>query len=358
MGLFDFLQPSAEYMDAYSRTASPQFGKYLDEREAQRQQQMYAKQLTQQAGSMFDPVEQQVKDPLAKALVHMSSQMAQSGNPILMEDLPKLINQMHGKLYQTVDPTDLMKNFSAAGIDVRDPANRDLMLQAILKPQMQTQINMGRPAPPAGYKYAAPDSEDMTYVTGGPADPNQKPMTDSEGKALSFYDTASAANELFSKLDGNIKHGSIDLKHELENIPLVGNVAGMVVNSSMSPEQQQADNAQRAFINAIVRSQTGADAKDSEIENLRKIYFADSSAKPEVKKQMSDLREIVLKSLYKQSGQHLRTEPKKTYKDYKKPADTKKPNVASAAPEQAITDSKTINGKNYYKVDGRWMTED
>ena len=349
------------YQGALSGLSGEDYGESIKRRQGAYQQAEMARMLQNQARDLFAPVEAQVQDPLAKALVHMTGGMAQSGNALLTEKLPELIHQMQGKLYQTVDPTDLQKNFNAAGINIGDPKNRDLMLQAILKPQ--TQINMGRPTPPAGYHYSNPDSESLDYIPGGPADPNTKPMTDFEGKALSFFDTASSANNIFNELEPTITGNKLDIKHEVERLPLVGNLAGMAVNSSMSPEQQQADNAQRAFVNAIVRSQTGADAKDSEIDNLRKIYFPDSSASPAVKAQMRGLREVVLNSLHRQSGADLRRPPKKTYRDYKKPGQKPEPEQNTAPPAKAaapvITESKQLpNGMKVYKVDGRWMTED
>jgi len=298
-----------------SQVAPAYFNSMKQEEQATAKAQ-YAQQQMDTLGSAiaktYDPMIANEKNPARRLTYQQMKELALTKSPLLAEFFPKAIEQAQKYNFEETSPTSNMKDVEyTAQVDPENypPAVRaKLMAEHLVRPS--TSINMGglRPAPASGYMYATSDNNDptQTFIPGGPADPSKKPMTDSEGKALSFYESGKAANDIYSNLESGIKEHKLDAKHIAESIPIVGDIAGIAVSSTMSPEQQQAENAQRTFINSIVRSQTGADAKDSEMANLRKMFFPDSSASPELKKQMHALRGVVLDSLYKQAGENLR----------------------------------------------------
>jgi len=139
-----------------------------------------------------------------------------------------------------------------------------------------------------------------------------KPLTEAQGKATGLAMRAEKAHKLISTVgkEGEVKPGII--KGAVEQVPFIGNALGGLVNVvpgiKPSPVQQQVEQAQRDFVNAVLRQESGAAISQSEFDNAQKQYFpipGDSSA---VIKQKAKNRETAIRALGIAAGPGLQRE--------------------------------------------------
>jgi hypothetical protein len=126
---------------------------------------------------------------------------------------------------------------------------------------------------PAGYR-ANPDGS-MSFIPGGPADPSgsNKPLTEFQGKSAAFGDRAMKADKILKDLTGNYSPGAISLKQGLGNVWGVGGALEAGANIALSENSQKVEQAQRDFINALLRQESGAAISSGEFSNAAKQYF-------------------------------------------------------------------------------------
>ena len=139
---------------------------------------------------------------------------------------------------------------------------------------------------------AGPKRTMTDAMADGPPKPEK--MTESQAKALGFGMRAANSSEILDLVGegGEIQPGLI--KRSAEAIPLVGEGLGTALNWTQSPEQQQVEQAQRDFINAILRRESGAVISDSEFSNARAQYFPQPGDSPEVIKQKRRNRALAI----------------------------------------------------------------
>ena len=113
-------------------------------------------------------------------------------------------------------------------------------------------------------------------------------LTESQGKATGFYDRANKANALLNGLE---QQGT-----EI-GARLIGNIPFGAGNFAQSSEYQQFEQAQRDFINAILRQESGAAINASEFISAERQYFPQVGDKPEVIAQKRRNRETAANSL-------------------------------------------------------------
>lgn len=135
-----------------------------------------------------------------------------------------------------------------------------------------------------------------------------KALTESQGKATGMALRAQKAHDALLTLeDAGTKTGGI-IKQGVEGVPLIGGALGMGVNSlpswagGPSAPQQQVEQAQRDFVNAALRVESGASISQSEFDNARKQYFTQPGDSPEVIAQKKRNRETEIESLKLQAG--------------------------------------------------------
>lgn len=124
--------------------------------------------------------------------------------------------------------------------------------------------------PPAGYRYTADGN--LEFIKGGPSDPNKpvparafRPTTD-QTNAAGFYDRMAEAEKTLS--DPAVITAATDYTGRVKaNLPFG---AG---NYLASPEYQKFDQAQRNFINAVLRKESGAAISQGEFDNAAIQYF-------------------------------------------------------------------------------------
>lgn len=118
-----------------------------------------------------------------------------------------------------------------------------------------------------------------------------KPMTEGQGKANLFSQRASAADEIMNGIG--------------DKINVIGLTAASAIpggNFLMSEDQQKISQAQRDFVNSILRTESGAVISDQEFSNAQKQYFPQPGDGPEVIKQKGQNRKLAIKGLSEMAG--------------------------------------------------------
>lgn len=114
--------------------------------------------------------------------------------------------------------------------------------------------------------------------------PEQKPLTEGQAKAVLFGNRAKQADEVIRQMEAKGVTSPGKIKRTAESVGQIvglgtsfGDVLasnlGSLTNITQSAEQQAVEQAQRDFINAVLRRESGAVIADSEFDNARKQYF-------------------------------------------------------------------------------------
>lgn len=163
----------------------------------------------------------------------------------------------------TIPPEDLTRfpapTYNAQGQSQAQPPQQATAAPPTGAPPAPSPSVVSGPAvvaqPPGGGIVATP-------VQGLP--PREKPMTEAEAKAYSFYGPMATANALLTDLaiQGTSKSGRF-----AESLP--GGVGAFM----QSPEYQRFEQAKRSFLNAKLRDESGAVIGPSEFMSADKQYF-------------------------------------------------------------------------------------
>jgi len=184
-------------------------------------------------------------------------------------------------------------------------------------------IRAGQTGVPAGYRVKT-DGTGLEPIPGGPADPStpkgKNALNDTQAKALQFGSRMQAAEGILDRLStagvnqpGLIKRGA----------DAVG--LGTAANWTQSAEQQQVEQAQRDFINAALRRESGAAIADSEFSNARQQYFPQPGDSREVIAQKQRNRELATRGILAEVPD-----------SEKRLAQVREPDTAAAAPAAAL----------------------
>lgn len=130
-----------------------------------------------------------------------------------------------------------------------------------------------------------------------------KPPTEGQAKALLFGSRMAVADEILKELEAQ-GHLTPNLaKQAVEAIPGVGGALGMAVNFNVSSEQQQVEQAQRDFINAVLRRESGATIMPTEFANAQRQYFPQPGDSPEVRAQKAANRRTAIEGMKAEFGE-------------------------------------------------------
>lgn len=122
---------------------------------------------------------------------------------------------------------------------------------------------------------------DKNNATATPAiGPDGKPVMGKGGtlngeqaNALAFATRMQASDKILEDMAAKGVMLPSQIRRAAEGVPLVGPAAGAVANYAASPEQQQVEQAQRDFINAVLRRESGAAIGAGEFANAAQQYF-------------------------------------------------------------------------------------
>jgi hypothetical protein len=155
-----------------------------------------------------------------------------------------------------------------------------------------------------------PRTGSMAPVVGADGRPVQggKNLTESQGKATGMALRAQQAHDILRALeDGGTKTPGI-IKQGAAAVPVVGGALAMGVNAlpsvlgGPSSEQNRVEQAQRDFVNAVLRVESGASISESEFNNARKQYFPQPGDDAATIAQKRQNRETAIQALKLQAG--------------------------------------------------------
>lgn len=153
--------------------------------------------------------------------------------------------------------------------------------------------------PPQGYAWGQPDASGnptLVPLSGGPADKSVNP-TEQQANAYTFSTRMEKADKILNDLEGKYSPLAISAKSSAITSNIPG--AQTVINAQMSPETQKAEQAQRDFINAVLRRESGQAISQSEFENAQLQYFPQAGDSAEVKAQKAANRKTAIETIKK-----------------------------------------------------------
>lgn len=129
-----------------------------------------------------------------------------------------------------------------------------------------------------GYVLADPRTGQVQPVVGADGKPVQgkaatKNLTEGQAKANMFGSRMVEADRILGDLEGKYNPMAVNAKVAAGETPLIGGVAAWAGNRMLSDEGQMAEQAQRDFINAVLRRESGAVISEPEFKNAAKQYF-------------------------------------------------------------------------------------
>lgn len=152
---------------------------------------------------------------------------------------------------------------------------------------------------PAGYRLAA-NGQGLEFIPGGPADPNaakKAAPTEFQGKAGMFGNRAAQADKIITGLDGKYSPSAVNAKGALGGVWAVGGALEAGANAMLSDSGQKAEQAQRDFVNAVLRLESGAAIAETEFANAKKQYFPQPFDSTAVKAQKAENRKMAIQGL-------------------------------------------------------------
>lgn len=148
-----------------------------------------------------------------------------------------------------------------------------------------------------GYVLADPRTGTVQPVIGPDGKPLQgkqatKNLTEGQAKANLFGSRMLESDRIISELEGKYSPLAVKTKVAAGELPIIGGLAGWAGNAMLSDEAQMAEQAQRDFINAVLRRESGAVISEGEFKNAAEQYFpqqGDSKAKIDQKRRNRQL---------------------------------------------------------------------
>lgn len=164
---------------------------------------------------------------------------------------------------------------------------------------------------PDGYMLADPRTGTVTPVMGPDGKPLQgkaadRALTEGQAKANLFGTRMQEADKIIADLAGR-GVGSPSL---LQQVTGGEGLTGSIATAIASPAQQQVDQAQRDFINAVLRRESGAAISSSEFQNARKQYFVQPGDSKEVISQKARNRQLAIQGMLAEVPEGKRTTAK------------------------------------------------
>lgn len=119
-----------------------------------------------------------------------------------------------------------------------------------------------------------------------------KPMTEFQGKAALYGTRAAQSDKVLKALEDKISVTGLSAAQTL----------GTAGNFLMSSEQQRVSQAQRDFVNAVLRQESGAVISDAEFANAKKQYFPAPGDDKNVLAQKRANRQLAIQGFARMSG--------------------------------------------------------
>lgn len=128
-----------------------------------------------------------------------------------------------------------------------------------------------------------------TDISGNISSVTGKPLTEGERVAQGYAQRAQEAHNILDSLESQFTG--------------LGSYIGQIApNFLKSADRQKFEQAQRNFVNSVLRKESGAVISDAEFNNARKQYFAQPGDSSEVVAQKRQNRQTKIQSLYREGG--------------------------------------------------------
>ena len=155
---------------------------------------------------------------------------------------------------------------------------------------------------PAGYTYSADASGQkvLKAIPGGPADKSLNPNKE-QSDAYTYSTRMESADKILNNLEGQYDPFSINIKTSGKTALIPGGQTAankFLLNS----KDQQAEQAQRNFINAVLRRESGATIQPHEFESANMQYFPQPGDGADVLAQKRQNRREAIDGLKKAAG--------------------------------------------------------
>jgi hypothetical protein len=239
-----------------------------------------------------------------------------------------LINDANAKYQHKQDTFKTILPFLSAAesrrLDVLDQKNKQTRDDAVALAQAKAQalgfaIQNGAPAAVRTAITSATDIVGLTSVAGGyGVDPLKKAQLANTYSEIAARNAATASKSLSGTLNGKPQtttqstiQGYADRTLEADKIiSKIGNQftgVGSYLGQSLpnflkSADRQQYEQAQRNFVNSVLRRESGAVISDEEFANARQQYFPQPGDQPAVVTQKAANRTSVVNNLYQTSN--------------------------------------------------------
>jgi len=156
--------------------------------------------------------------------------------------------------------------------------------------------------PPAGYTWSTDASGQKTLnaIPGGPADKSLNPNKE-QSDAYTYSTRMESANKIINDLEGKYDPFSINIKTSGKTALIPGGETA-ANKFLLSPNDQKAEQAQRNFINAVLRRESGATIQPSEFDSANQQYFPQPGDSKEVLDQKRANRREAIEGLKRAAG--------------------------------------------------------
>lgn len=119
-----------------------------------------------------------------------------------------------------------------------------------------------------------------------------RPMTEFQGKASLYGTRAAQSDKILKTLEEKISLPGLEAARTL----------GRTGNYLLSSEQQRVDQAQRDFVNAVLRQESGAVISDAEFDNAKRQYFPQPGDDAKTIEQKRKNRKIAIDGFKRMAG--------------------------------------------------------
>jgi hypothetical protein len=130
----------------------------------------------------------------------------------------------------------------------------------------------------------------------------EKAPTEFQGKSAAFGARAAEADKILTGLTGQYSPAKVNAKLSAQDLPLVGGISGTFANALLGETDQRAEQAQRDFVNAVLRQESGAAIGESEFTNARRQYFPQPGDSAAVIQQKARNRALAVQGLNNNAG--------------------------------------------------------
>jgi len=139
-------------------------------------------------------------------------------------------------------------------------------------------------------------------ASGIPLGAKEKAPTEFQGKSATYGARAEQADKIISDLDGKYSPAAVNSKQAAGDVWVVGGALEAGANALLSKDAQKAEQAQRDFLNAVLRQESGAAIGATEFDNGKKQYFPQPGDSKDVLAQKSANRKLAIQGFKNNAG--------------------------------------------------------